>query len=86
VLATDRGGPPEFVRDGEDGLLVDPFDTVAVAAALTSVLADAALRRSLAAAGHARVEEFSWPTIAEAYRAVYRSVTETATAPIREAS
>ena len=27
VVATDRGGPPEFVRDGADGLLVDPFDT-----------------------------------------------------------
>jgi len=54
VLATDHGGPPEFVRDGEDGLLVDPFDTVAMAAALGRVLADGALRRSLAAAGNAR--------------------------------
>ena len=86
VLATDRGGPPEFVRDGEDGLLVDPFDTVAVAEALGRVLSDDALRRSLAAAGHARVEEFFWPAIAEDYRAVYRSVTVTATAPLREAS
>ena len=50
------------------------------------MLADDALRRSMAAAGHARVEEFSWPTIAEAYRAVYRSVTATAAAPMREAS
>ena len=86
VLATDRGGPPEFVRDGVDGLLVDPFDTVAVAAALGSVLADDARRRSMAAAGRARVEEFFWPTIAEAYRAVYRSVTAMATSPMREAS
>ena len=31
VVATNRGGPPEFVHDGEDGLLVDPFDTAAVA-------------------------------------------------------
>ena len=38
------------------------------------------------AAGHARVEEFFWPAIAEDYRAVYRSVTVTATAPLREAS
>lgn len=86
VLATDRGGPPEFVRDGEDGLLVDPFDTVAVAEALGRVLSDNALRRSLAAAGHGRVEEFFWPAIAEGYRAVYRSVTAPAAAPLREAS
>ncbi len=86
VLATDHGGPPEFVRDGEDGLLVDPFDTVAVAAALGRVLSDGTLRRSLATAGHARVEEFSWPAIAATYRSLYRSVTTTATVDVRTAS
>ena len=86
VLATDHGGPPEFVRDGEDGLLVDPFDTVAVAAALGRVLSDGALRRSLATAGHARIDDFSWPTIAASYRALYRSVTGTAAVDVREAS
>ncbi len=45
VVATDRGGPPEFVRDGEDGLLVDPFDTAAVAAVLGRVLSDDDLRQ-----------------------------------------
>ena len=30
VVATTQGGPPEFVRDGMDGVLVDPFDTSAV--------------------------------------------------------
>jgi glycosyltransferase involved in cell wall biosynthesis len=74
VVATDRGGAPEFIRDGEDGLLVDPFDTAAVAAVLGRVLADDALRRSLAAAGRARVAAFAWPRIAEAYRDVYATV------------
>ena len=27
VVATNHGGAPEFVRDGQDGVLVDPFDT-----------------------------------------------------------
>ena len=40
VVATNRGGPPEFVRDGEDGLLVDPFDTAAVAEVLGRLLSD----------------------------------------------
>ena len=74
VVATDHGGRPEFVRDGEDGLLVDPFDTAAVADVLGRVLTDDRLRRSIAAAGRARVEAFAWPRVAEAYRAVYRSV------------
>ena len=34
VVATTRGGAPEFVDDGETGVLVDPFDTPAFAAAL----------------------------------------------------
>ena len=73
VVATARGGPPEFVHDGVDGLLVDPFDTAAVAAVLGRVLGDDALRDSIAAAGRARVESFAWPRIAEEYRAIYRS-------------
>jgi len=74
VVATDRGGPPEFVRDGVDGLLVDPFDTAAVAAVLGRVLDDDGLRGSVAAAGRQRVLSFGWPRIADEYRAVYRSV------------
>ena len=74
VVATARGGAPEYVRDGQDGLLVDPFDTAAVADVLGRVLTDDRLRRSIAAAGRARVEAFAWPRVAEAYRAVYRSV------------
>jgi len=74
VVATARGGAPEYVRDGKDGLLVDPFDTVAMANVLGRVLTDDRLRRSIGVAGRARVEAFAWPRVAEAYRAVYRSV------------
>jgi glycogen(starch) synthase len=74
VLCTSYGGPPEFVDDGVTGLLVDPFDTDAVATALDRLLGDAALRRSMGAAGAARVRGFGWPVIAEQYRSIYRSV------------
>ena len=74
VVATDRGGPPEFVHNGEDALLVDPFDTAAVAEVLGRILSDDDLRRRIAAAGRARVEAFAWPRIAEEYRAVYGAV------------
>jgi glycogen(starch) synthase len=80
VVVTDRGGPPEFVHDGEDGLLVDPFDTAAVAAVLGRVLGDDALRDSIAAAGRARVGAFAWPLVAEQYRALYRATAPRATA------
>jgi len=74
VVATRRGGAPEFVRDGEDGLLVDPFDTAAMARVLGRLLSDETLRRSIAAAGRVRVEEFAWPVVAARYRSLYRSV------------
>ncbi len=74
VVATTRGGPPEFVRHGEDGVLVDPLDTPAFAQALEQMVVDDGYRRSVAAAGRARVVEFAWPVIAERYRTVYASV------------
>ena len=74
VVVTSRGGAPEFVTDGVDGLHVDPFDTAGVAAVLGRVLTDAGLRRSLAAAGRARVAQFAWPVVADRYRTVYDSV------------
>jgi len=73
VVATSRGGPPEFVRDGIDGILVDPFDKVAVAEVLGRLLSDADLRRSIAVAGRTRVVEFAWPVVADRYRELYAS-------------
>lgn len=74
VVATRRGGPPEFVRDGRDGLLVDPFDTAGFAAALQSLLSDPERRERIGRAGQARVQEFGWASIADRYRRVYASV------------
>ena len=74
VVATDRGGPPEFVRDDEDGLLVDPFDAAAMANVLGRLLSDEGLRDAIASAGRARVEAFAWSRIVEEYRAVYGCV------------
>lgn len=80
VVATDHGGPPEFVHDGEDGLLVDPFDTAAVATVLGRVMTDDSLRDAVASAGRGRVDSFAWPRIAEEYRTIYRSTTRRSTA------
>jgi glycosyltransferase involved in cell wall biosynthesis len=74
VVATNRGGPPEFVRDGIDGVLVDPFDKVAMADALGHLLSDTERRRSIAAAGRTRVADFAWPVVTDRYRELYASV------------
>ena len=74
VVATNHGGPPEFVRDGQDGALVDPFDTGGFARTLEHLMADPQLRHAMAAAGRARVGLFGWSRIADEYRAVYSSI------------
>jgi glycogen(starch) synthase len=74
VVATTRGGAPEFVDGGKTGVLVDPFDTPAFAAALSGLLADTERRRSIGRAGLDRVAAFAWPAIAERYRQLYASV------------
>jgi glycogen(starch) synthase len=74
TIATSRGGPPEFVEDGETGLLADPFDTPALAAALDAALRDPARRRALGEAGRRRAADFDWPTIAALYQQVYAEI------------
>ena len=74
VVATTRGGAPEFVEDGKTGVLVDPFDTPAFAAALDSLLADPDRRGAIGRAGAERVQAFGWGVIAEEYRRLYSSV------------
>ncbi|SDC90183.1 (1-_4)-alpha-D-glucan synthase (UDP-glucose) [Sanguibacter gelidistatuariae] len=72
VIATTRGGPPEFVSDGDTGLLVDPVDTTALAAALATVLADADLRRRLGENGYRLVrDEYTWERVADRYEELY---------------
>jgi glycogen(starch) synthase len=51
VIATGLGGSGEYLRGGENCLLVGPEDPVAVAAAVRTLAADPALRASLRSGG-----------------------------------
>jgi glycosyltransferase involved in cell wall biosynthesis len=55
VIVSDRGGPPEFVRDAVHGFVVDPNDACAFAARLTALAQDAGLAAELGRRGRARV-------------------------------
>jgi colanic acid/amylovoran biosynthesis glycosyltransferase len=50
-------GIPELIRDSVDGLLVPPSDEVALAAAMSRLMDDSALRRKLGESGRTRVIE-----------------------------
>lgn len=57
VVASDVGGLPDVVRDGETGLLVPPRDPPALRAALEGLLGDAELCERLGAAGRTLAEQ-----------------------------
>jgi phosphatidylinositol alpha-1,6-mannosyltransferase len=63
VLAGNVGGALDAVVDGETGLLVDPRNHVAVAAAATRLLRDGELAQRLGTAGAKRAKSFAWPVI-----------------------
>lgn len=71
VIATNRGGPREFVTHGVDGLLVDPVDVVALANAITDLVRDPEAASRVGAAGAERVRDFTWTRTAALYEEVY---------------
>uniref|UniRef100_A0A7C2BFA6 Glycogen synthase n=1 Tax=Thermomicrobium roseum TaxID=500 RepID=A0A7C2BFA6_THERO len=88
VVASDVGGIPEVVVDGETGLLVhleidpvtgEPIDPLgyarALAEAIQRIVDDPELRNRLGRNGRARVEQqFSWAAIARRTLELYRSL------------
>lgn len=75
VVGTRVDGILEIVDDGINGLLVEPEDAVALAAAIHRLLGDAALRERLGEAGRIRVKErFQWQRTAENYAHAYVEV------------
>lgn len=74
LVMTELGGASEFIRDGVDGLLVDPRDTGALTASMERMLNDPLLRARLAAAGAERVTAFGWPQVARLYEFMLTAV------------
>jgi glycogen synthase len=73
VIASRTGGVPEIVADGETGMLVPPDDAAALAGAMRRVAGDEALRERLGNGGRARVQRFTWDSVASQYRQIYES-------------
>jgi glycosyltransferase involved in cell wall biosynthesis len=73
VIATQVGGIPDIVIDGETGLLVPQRDAVALAAAVERLLDDAALAHRLGETGADFVQRhFDWERIVDEIEALYR--------------
>ena len=75
VIVGDRTSLPEVV--GTAGILVDPFDVDALAAAIENVISDSDLRAELSVSGLARAKIFEWRETARQTLAVYQKATGT---------
>lgn len=73
LLMTRHGGATEFMSDGVDAVLIEPADTEGFASAITRVYKSEPLRSQLAAAGRARVAEFSWGRVVDRYESLLSS-------------
>jgi glycosyltransferase involved in cell wall biosynthesis len=75
VIATRVGGIPEVIKDGENGILVQPQDPDALANAICRILDDSEVSSNLARMARIAVEEnYSLRSITDAYTRIYLSI------------
>ena len=74
VVAPAQGGPVDVVCDGVTGLLYEPGNGAAMAAAVDRLVSDRVLRERLRAAAVRSVQERSWHAINEQLIGHYRAV------------
>lgn len=75
VVATAVGGIPEAVRHGETGIVVSPHNAAELARAVTEILTNRVIAKSMGEAGRKRVEEeFTIAAECEKTATVYRRV------------
>ena len=79
VLTSNRSALPEVA--GEAALLVDPFETDAIADGLIRLAEQPELRRSLADRGNLRARQFSWTRAVEQTWEVYRELLSAESTP-----
>jgi glycosyltransferase involved in cell wall biosynthesis len=77
VIATRVGGIPETVRDGVDGIIVDPGNVGALSDAIERLVTRPQLRREMGAAARRRVQErYDMPRFREHLGVLYRAVAQ----------
>ncbi len=74
IVASDIHGYKQVVQRGVQGLLVEPRNARALAAALYTLATDADLRHRMGDAGRARAPEYSWDRVTERVIEFYREV------------
>lgn len=83
VIASDVGGLPYVVSDGESGLLVPGHDAGAYATRLLAILTDPLLAGRLSVGARAHASRYSWDVTAKRMRSVYEELSPTGDQSLR---
>jgi glycosyltransferase involved in cell wall biosynthesis len=76
VVASQVGGIPETVLNGETGILVPPGDADALATAISRLAEDQDLRERMNRAAWERAQLFTWEAAAEKLERIYQALLE----------
>ncbi|NTV44198.1 MAG: glycosyltransferase family 4 protein [Candidatus Yonathbacteria bacterium] len=74
VIGTRVGGTPYILKHEENGLLVEPKDSVALADAIVRILEDVSLAERLAKGARADAEDVDWSSQIRKYRHLFNSL------------
>jgi len=74
VITTTANGVSEIIRDGTDGLIIEPNDAEALADRLNTLASDAKLRQHIGSSGRKAVEPYTWQRTTEQTIAVYEKI------------
>jgi len=78
VIASNRGGTPEIISHGENGLLFEPGDAEALPKAILALSQDSDLRKRISSNGLKTVANYSWENIANRYVSLYSNLSKRA--------
>jgi len=73
-IVTPVGGIPEVIKDGVNGLLVEPGDKEAIAAAITRLVDNSAERASMGAAARKTAENYDIKKYMQIIESLYREI------------
>jgi glycosyltransferase involved in cell wall biosynthesis len=76
VIASNRGGTPEIISNGRNGILFEPENADALPKAILALSQDSELRKRISSNALKTVSNYSWENIANKYIALYKCLAE----------
>jgi glycosyltransferase involved in cell wall biosynthesis len=74
VIASRVGGIPEYVKDGESGILFEPGNYQELAEKISQLLSDSSLQKKLIYGGIQYAQKFNWDILAPQYIELYEQL------------